>query len=234
MTLPQSLSATSPASPLASRQARTRLNRLLLARGVPAKACSSCTAVKGLQAFPLHPRGLAGRISRCKPCHAAAQALLRRDPAYRAAERAQQRPYDRKRALSDSRRAYLAGLSRQRRALEYGAEYDGHQPEDLVLHWDDEDYYACICCGGPFEHIDHNVPLIRGGSHTLDNLVPLCQDCNLAKGWSCPYRFYADRFPALRPWLEPFFDLHERLTDEELAARSAAVNDSADSFGASA
>ncbi|MFF8473895.1 HNH endonuclease [Streptomyces sp. NPDC015414] len=119
----------------------------------------------------------------------------------------------------------MLGRSQLRRALEAGAEYDGHQPEDLFLHWDDEDMYACICCGGPFEHVDHNVPLIRGGSHTLDNLVPLCEACNTSKQGRCPYRFYADRFPGLRPWLEPYFDLHERLTDEELEARTQAVND---------
>ncbi|MGW3724822.1 HNH endonuclease [Streptomyces sp. NPDC000851] len=127
--------------------------------------------------------------------------------------------------MEDDRRQYMAGRSRQRRALEYGAEYDGHQPEDMWLFWDDEGLYCCVACGGPFEHIDHNVPLIRGGSHTLDNLLPLCQDCNLAKSGRCPYRFYAERFPSLRPWLEPFFDVHEWLTAEELEARQAAVND---------
>lgn len=216
-------------SPLADRRTRDRLNRRLAALGVPAKACSACLTVKGLDAFPVHGKGLQNRLARCKPCHRAAQAALRQDPAYRAAERRQQRPYDRQRALTDERRAYSLARSQLRRALEAGAEYDGHQPEDLVLHWDDEDYYACICCGGPFEHVDHNVPLIRGGSHTLDNLVPLCESCNTSKQGRCPYRFYADRFPGLRPWLEPFFDVHERLTDEELAARQEAVADSSES-----
>jgi 5-methylcytosine-specific restriction endonuclease McrA len=184
--------------------------------------------VKGLEAFPLSQAGLQGRTSRCKPCHCAAQAQRRQDPAYRAAERRQQRPYDRERAQTDDRRAYMLGRSQLRRALEAGAEYDGHQPEDLWIHWDDEDLYACICCGAPFEHLDHNVPLIRGGSHTLDNLVPLCQDCNLAKSGKCPYRFYAERFPALKPYLAPFFDTHERLPEEELEARQAALGDSSE------
>ncbi|KOG21991.1 HNH endonuclease [Streptomyces viridochromogenes] len=217
-----------PAPLLADRQARTRVNRRLAALGVPAKACSLCYTLKGLDAFPVHQGGFRGRLARCKECHRAGQARLRKDPAYRAAERQQQRPYDRKRALEDDRRAYMLGRSQLRRALEVGAEYDGHQPEDLALHWDDEGYYACVCCGGPYEHLDHNVPLIRGGSHTLDNLLPLCQDCNLAKSGKCPYRFYAERFPALKPYLAPFFDVHERLTEEELAAREAAVNDSSE------
>ncbi|WP_266696472.1 HNH endonuclease [Streptomyces sp. NBC_01571] len=195
------------------------MNTRLAVLGVPAKACSVCLVVLGLDAFPVHRTGLQGRASRCKGCHRERQALLRRDPAYKAAERRQQRPYDRQRARQEDRRAYMLGRSQLRRALEAGAEYDGHQPEDLLIHWDDEDLYACICCGGPYEHLDHNVPLIRGGSHTLDNLVPLCQDCNLAKSGKCPYRFYAERFPSLKPFLEPFFDTHERLTEEELAER---------------
>ncbi|WP_432118471.1 HNH endonuclease [Streptomyces sp. bgisy032] len=216
-------------SPLSDRGTRSRLNRRLAALGVPAKACGACLVVKGLDAFPLHQRGLQGRHTRCRPCHRDAQAVRRQDPAYRAAERRQQRPYDRQRALTDERRAYMLDRSRLRRALEAGAEYDGHQPEDVWIHWDDEGYYACVCCGGPFEHIDHNVPLIRGGSHTLDNLVPLCESCNTSKQGRCPYRFYAERFPGLRPYLEPFFDVHERLTDEELAARQEAVADSSES-----
>jgi 5-methylcytosine-specific restriction endonuclease McrA len=216
-------------NPLSPKPARTRVNRRLAALSVPAKACSVCLTIRSLESFPLDAKAVQGRASRCKPCHRAAQALRRQDPAYRAAERRQQRPYDRKRALEDDRRAYNLARSQLRRALESGAEYDGHQPEDLLIHWDDEGYYACICCGGPYEHLDHNVPLIRGGSHTLDNLVPLCQDCNLAKSGKCPYRFYAERFPALAPYLEPFFDVHDRLTEEELAARLAGIADSDES-----
>lgn len=212
-------SAPASASLLADRPTRLRLNRRLAAQNVPAKACGACLTISSLSAFPRSATGLQGRQACCKACHREAQAIRRQDPAYRAAERRQQRPYDRERAQQDDRRAYMLGRSQLRRALEAGAEYDGHQPEDLWIHWDDEDLYCCVCCGGPFEHLDHNVPLIRGGSHTLDNLVPLCESCNTSKQGRCPYRFYAERFPALKPYLEPYFDLHERLSDEELAAR---------------
>jgi len=29
---------------------------------------------------------------------------------------------------------------------------------------------------------DHIVPLEAGGSHTLDNLLPVCRHCNASKG----------------------------------------------------
>lgn len=40
----------------------------------------------------------------------------------------------------------------------------------------------CAYCGGKFEHIDHVIPMIKGGYHCLANLRPACKLCNLRKG----------------------------------------------------
>ena len=40
----------------------------------------------------------------------------------------------------------------------------------------------CFYCPGPFEEMDHVIPLARGGRHTKDNVVPACQKCNHDKG----------------------------------------------------
>lgn len=41
----------------------------------------------------------------------------------------------------------------------------------------------CIYCGSNKDvHVDHVVPLIRGGSHSIGNLAPACKKCNLQKG----------------------------------------------------
>jgi 5-methylcytosine-specific restriction endonuclease McrA len=40
---------------------------------------------------------------------------------------------------------------------------------------------ACIYCGQPSAHIDHIIPLSRGGTHSIGNLAPACQWCNLSK-----------------------------------------------------
>ncbi len=40
---------------------------------------------------------------------------------------------------------------------------------------------VCIFCGGEFEHVDHFIPLNRGGAHSLCNLVPACANCNKIK-----------------------------------------------------
>jgi|ERR1035437_3573496 5-methylcytosine-specific restriction endonuclease McrA len=38
-------------------------------------------------------------------------------------------------------------------------------------------------------HLDHKMPLSRGGAHTIDNLVPSCATCNLRKGTKTPEEF---------------------------------------------
>lgn len=30
-------------------------------------------------------------------------------------------------------------------------------------------------------HVDHKTPLSRGGDHSIENLVPACRKCNMAK-----------------------------------------------------
>lgn len=39
----------------------------------------------------------------------------------------------------------------------------------------------CIYCGAQSEHIDHVIPLSRGGRHSIGNLAPSCANCNLSK-----------------------------------------------------
>lgn len=44
-------------------------------------------------------------------------------------------------------------------------------------------YYGgkCAYCGGPYEHLDHVVPLSRGGTEWPANFRPACKQCNLSK-----------------------------------------------------
>ena len=57
------------------------------------------------------------------------------------------------------------------------------------------DYYGrdrrCVYCGGPPESRDHVIPLSRGGSNNIGNLVPACHRCNNMKGDMTPQRFFS-------------------------------------------
>lgn len=48
------------------------------------------------------------------------------------------------------------------------------------------DQYICSYCGGKAKHVDHIVPLSRGGSNEEDNLVASCQPCNNKKYYYTP------------------------------------------------
>lgn len=39
----------------------------------------------------------------------------------------------------------------------------------------------CVYCRGPHEHMDHLVPLSKGGRHCVHNLRPSCAACNTSK-----------------------------------------------------
>ncbi|HLQ04767.1 MAG TPA: HNH endonuclease [Verrucomicrobiae bacterium] len=52
--------------------------------------------------------------------------------------------------------------------------------------------YACAYCEAwsPLT-IDHRIPLSRGGSNSIDNILPACLSCNLKKGTKTESEFRA-------------------------------------------
>jgi 5-methylcytosine-specific restriction endonuclease McrA len=53
----------------------------------------------------------------------------------------------------------------------------------------ERDGHRCLSCGADPKtdpsvrlHIDHKIPLAKGGTTTLENLAALCEKCNLGKG----------------------------------------------------
>jgi 5-methylcytosine-specific restriction enzyme A len=45
----------------------------------------------------------------------------------------------------------------------------------------ERDGYRCVYCGGPFEVIDHVIPISQGGSDADSNLRASCKACNERK-----------------------------------------------------
>lgn len=61
-----------------------------------------------------------------------------------------------------------------------------------VKQWADNQQKICYWCNVECKseyHIDHYVPLAKGGTHTIDNLVIACPKCNLTKNAKDPYKF---------------------------------------------
>ncbi len=52
----------------------------------------------------------------------------------------------------------------------------------VLEEWLKENYgKECVYCHSEAVHIDHRIPLKKGGKHELNNLQLLCKTCNFAK-----------------------------------------------------
>lgn len=59
------------------------------------------------------------------------------------------------------------------------------QLKDKLIEQENKCYYCDIELNlyiPRFTHIDHKIPLCKGGSNTIDNIVWCCSNCNLKKG----------------------------------------------------
>jgi len=73
------------------------------------------------------------------------------------------------------------GIGARRHARKFGAP-GSHTTADwiwLLQFWN----WRCAYCGetGPLQP-DHRVPLARGGSNAIENILPACRSCNQRKG----------------------------------------------------
>lgn len=49
---------------------------------------------------------------------------------------------------------------------------------EIILNRDNQ---TCVYCGNPATHVDHIVPVSKGGLHVENNLVSACERCNKSK-----------------------------------------------------
>lgn len=94
------------------------------------------------------------------------------------------------RAWRDKNRALFAFYRMKRRALEKGAEVNLAQIKEFIAGVRSKSKIQCSYCFKvtPIKliHIDHIIPLCKGGSHSVDNLCVSCKTCNLTKGRQTP------------------------------------------------
>jgi 5-methylcytosine-specific restriction endonuclease McrA len=79
----------------------------------------------------------------------------------------------------------VAARASRRRAVEVAAPGDGVPSEDwlIILELSDRrcSYCTCELTEETGTHMEHVVPLSRGGWHDSSNVVPACETCNLTK-----------------------------------------------------
>ena len=82
--------------------------------------------------------------------------------------------------------------NQKRRSLKRAAYVFGSN----MLQWLQGQEMICFYCGKPVEdfHIDHIIPLSRGGAHCEGNWVVTCPQCNLSKNAKTAHEFMPDKF----------------------------------------
>ncbi|MCG7346389.1 HNH endonuclease [Sporosarcina sp. ACRSL] len=137
-------------------------------RNEETRQCRLCGKVKVLDLFENDKRVIGGKTSRCRVCKA---------------------------GLND--RASTALASMKQRAARHGAEVEVtiEQINTLYEAFDG----LCIYCGKSEEGeerrhaIDHVIPISRGGTSHISNLVLACNSCNASKNDKPLATFYIDQ-----------------------------------------
>lgn len=152
------------------------------------KTCTRCDTTKPHTEFTKNRTRRDGHDSRCRDCkHAGARAyreanrdkIATADASYYAAN---------KTSINAKRKPYLAHYHAsnphvkwahkyRKRAEKYGLPIvcDNFTRDDVIAYWGTD---RCLYCDGPFQQIDHLIPVIDGGTHTLPNVGPCCKPCN--------------------------------------------------------
>ena len=153
------------------------------------KRCSQCEARKTLSEFSKNVSSSDGFRSVCQECDRISQGK------YRARTKKEKAVYDRMRWQRDrekllARNKVWAEQNRERRNEINRNRYTrkinklGIVPTDIKELLRQEQGGLCYYCSKKLEkdHLEHKVPLVRGGMHDRLNLCLSCPSCNLCKG----------------------------------------------------
>lgn len=149
------------------------------------KLCTKCKKVKSLGAFARDAASADGLRYQCKKCYNEYQMTEV------VKERHRKQYLDNKQFFLDKAKKWANENSVRRREISRFAERKRRSSKiGNGFHTQEEwqqlcDIYGniCLCCGS-FEKlltVDHIIPLSKGGTDYIDNIQPLCMNCNAKK-----------------------------------------------------
>lgn len=121
-----------------------------------------------------------------------AEAIKEKARIYREANRESIRERRRLSYQKDKTKAYSDRHIYRARKNNAGGKFTMDQIGELA----ERQKYRCVVCKGSIRkkyHIDHIVPLSRGGTNYIENIQLLCPECNLQKGAKDPVEFMQSR-----------------------------------------
>jgi 5-methylcytosine-specific restriction endonuclease McrA len=90
-----------------------------------------------------------------------------------------------KRNHPDRYSAHLRAVHVARKARMRGASISDKHVSQIIKKWHNERSFTCYYCHRRFDrkhlHIDHIIPVSKGGKHSSDNICRACSKCNLTK-----------------------------------------------------
>lgn len=148
------------------------------------KRCSKCRRFRSVESFSGDKRAVDGLQSQCKACICANGKKWRVDnpEKWRAARSGW------KGANPDKVRAIHRNTSHKR----YQQKKGGGLGAVNLLAWETAQRKVCHWCGircAREFHVDHIIPLAKGGAHEVTNLCIACPSCNLRKAARDPIEF---------------------------------------------
>jgi 5-methylcytosine-specific restriction endonuclease McrA len=172
------------------------------------RTCSECEVRQPLNNFHRDSGGQAtlGRRSKCKACRGKQVAEWYAQPNVREkhinrerkkrvdrGEEIRARDRERYQENPDGKRAAALrwakenptkakAIQARRRALKQAATVGQVTEKDLLQMFERNAGLCFYCNEVEASTIDHVVPLVRGGTHSIGNLVPCCKRCNSSKG----------------------------------------------------
>lgn len=140
--------------------------------------------------------------------------IAEKDRAWREANREKIAEMDRAYREANPHRNWAAGYRVRCRQFGIESVVEDFTKADVIYTYGDRCFY---CREGAFEHLDHDIPVSKGGPHTLENVRPSCADCNITKR-----EMTAEEFLAAQAALDEMTDAEvESAIDAEVAKWAA-------------
>lgn len=87
-------------------------------------------------------------------------------------------------------KAVLVKRNMRKREYKDTNHFSNYNSKQLLQRYKDFDN-CCAYCPNPATSIDHFIPMAKGGSDVLGNMVPACASCNSSKNFFEPYDWYS-------------------------------------------
>lgn len=140
------------------------------------KTCTNCSTVKSFDQYSRKSSNRDGRRGECKTCEAEYRAK------YYAENRERVIGHTAKYHAENPRIRWESDYRSRCRAYGVDPVIRSVTRAELIAYWGNGE--RCIYCDGPFEEIEHLIPVGMGGHHVVENVAPSCGPCNRVNIWS--------------------------------------------------